>query len=412
MIPPPAQKASGLVVATMALARLGLMTGLSAPLIAGLALKAQTLVAPDQAVAVVGIVSTSGAIGALIFDPVFGRISDRTTGRFGRRRPWLVAGSIGLLLGLLVIAAAPNVWVLALGWLFGQITGNAAVAAHTASLADQLPTSQRGKVGGLIGIAQQAATLGAAYAGQFLGQDMLLLFLVPGAVSLALVLLFVLVLPDQPLLERPRSADNLRAVLKTFWVSPRRHPDFAFAWTSRFLIVLAAWMFLTFRLLYLQHEMGMPAQEAAGVMATGVLIYTAALMTSGQIAGWISDRISRRKAFIGASALIFGIGTWMLTHADSVTGFYLAEVVLGVGFGVYVAIDLALVLDVLPNPDDAGKDLGVFNIAMSLPQTLAPGLAAALISAGAGQNYDLMLTVAAVIAVLGALAILPVRSVR
>uniref|UniRef100_UPI0038B466D8 hypothetical protein n=1 Tax=Saccharopolyspora karakumensis TaxID=2530386 RepID=UPI0038B466D8 len=110
--------------------------------------------------------------------------------------------------------------------------------------------------------------------------------------------------------------------------------------------------------------------------------------------------------------MIFGIGTWTLAHAESVAGFYAAEVVLGIGFGVYVAIDLALVLDVLPNPDEAGKDLGVFNIAMSLPQTLAPGLAAALISAGAGQNYELMLTVAAVIAVVGALAIVPVRSVR
>ncbi|MEV4732381.1 MFS transporter [Saccharopolyspora sp. NPDC049426] len=412
LLPPPQQKASGRVVATMTLARLGLMLALTAPLIAGLTLKVQTLVGPDQAVAVVGVVTTAGAVGALVFDPVFGRISDRTTGRFGRRRPWLVAGSLGLMLGLLVIAVAPNVWVLALGWLFGQIAGNAAVAAHTASLADQLPTAQRGKVGGLIGIAQQASTVGSAYAGKFLGQDMLLLFLVPGAIGLVLVLAFVLVLPDRPLPERPEPDVGLRAVLKTFWVSPRRHPDFAFAWVSRFLIVLAAWMFLTFRLLYLQHEMDMSAKEAASVMATGVLIYTVALVLAGQLAGWVSDRISRRKVFIGASAVIFGIGTWMLAHAESVTGFYAAEVVLGVGFGVYVAIDLALVLDVLPNPDEAGKDLGVFNIAMSLPQTLAPGLAAALVSAGAGQNYDLMLTVAAVIAVAGALAIVPVRSVR
>lgn len=412
LIPPPQQKAGGRVVATMTLARLGLMLGLTAPLIAGLALKVQTLVGPGQVVVVVGIVTTAGAIGALIFDPVFGRISDRTTGRFGRRRPWLVAGSLGLMLGLLVIALAPNVWVLALGWLFGQIAGNAAVAAHTASLADQLPTEQRGRVGGLIGIAQQASTVGSAYAGKLLGQDMLLLFLVPGAIGLLLVLAFVLVLPDRPLPERPEPEGGLRTVLKTFWVSPRRHPDFAFAWVSRFLIVLSAWMFLTFRLLYLQHEMDMSAKEAASVMATGVLIYTVAVILAGQLAGWLSDRISRRKVFIGASAVIFAIGTWTLAHAESVTGFYVAEVVLGIGFGVYVAIDLALVLDVLPNPDEAGKDLGVFNIAMSLPQTLAPGLAAALISVGVGQNYDLMLTVAAVIAVVGALAIVPVRSVR
>lgn len=407
----PKEKAKANVIATMVLARLGLLTALSVPIVAGMTLKVQSLVPAPEVAPTLGFVISMGAFAALLFDPVFGRLSDRTIGRFGRRRPWLIAGAVGLLVSLTVIAMAPNVAVLASGWFFAQALGNAAVAAHTASLADQIPRWQRGKVSGMIGIASQAAGLGAAYSASLLGQNMLLLFLVPGVLGLILVLVFAFVLPDQPMERRPASEGGLRTALKTFWVNPVKHPDFAFAWISRFLVVLALFMFVTFRLLYLQQDLGLSKQDAAGALATGVLIYTLALVTAGQVAGWISDRLGRRKVFIWISAIIFGLGTWMLSLAESTTGFYWAELVVGIGFGIYIAVDLALVIDVLPNPDDTAKDLGVFNIAMAGPQTLAPAVSAALLTMGGG-SYDLLLAVAAVIALLGALTILPVKKVR
>ena len=409
--PVPVEKAKASVIATMVLARLGLMIALFMPIVAGMTLKVQALVPASEVASTLGVVVSMGAFAALLFDPVFGRLSDRTVGRFGRRRPWLVAGAVGLLACLAVIATAPNILVLGIGWFFAQALGNAAVAAHTATLADQVPQWQRGKVSGMIGIASQAASLGAAYSASLFGQNMLLLFLVPGVLALVLVLVFAFVLPDQPMERRPASEGGLRTALKTFWVNPRKHPDFAFAWVSRFLVVLAMFMFVTFRLLYLQQDLGLSKADAAGALATGVLIYTLALVTAGQIAGWISDRIGRRKVFIWASAVIFGIGTWMLSLAGSTAGFYWAELVIGIGFGIYIAVDLALVVDVLPNPADTAKDLGVFNIAMAGPQTLAPAVSAALLAMGGG-SYDLLLGVAAVIALLGALTILPVKKVR
>ncbi|MET3934939.1 MFS transporter [Arthrobacter sp. OAP107] len=409
--PVPVEKAKASVIATMVLARLGLMIALFMPIVAGMTLKVQSLVPGPDVAATLGSVISMGAFAALLFDPIFGRLSDRTVGRFGRRRPWLVAGALGLLACLAVIATAPNAVVLGIGWFFAQALGNAAVAAHTATLADQVPQWQRGKVSGMIGIASQAASLGAAYSASLFGQNMLLLFLVPGVLALVLVLVFAFVLPDRPMERRPASEGGLRTALKTFWVNPRKNPDFAFAWVSRFLVVLAMFMFVTFRLLYLQQDLGLSKQDAAAALATGVLIYTLALVTAGQIAGWISDRLGRRKVFIWTSAIIFGIGTWMLTAANSTSGFYWAELVIGIGFGIYIAVDLALVIDVLPNPEDTAKDLGVFNIAMTGPQTLAPAVSAALVTMGGGR-YDLLLAVAAGIALLGALTILPVKKVR
>jgi hypothetical protein len=85
---------------------------------------------------------------------------------------------------------------------------------------------------------------------------------------------------------------------------------------------------------------------------------------------------------------------------------------MGAAFGIYMGVDLALVLAVLPNPQDNAKDLGVFNIANAAPQTLAPLLGAALIAIGAGKNYDTLYLTAAALTLLGALAIIPVKKVK
>ena len=412
LLPAPTEKAKFRVIATLVLARLGIMTALTAPLTAGLVLKLQSLVPQTQLVGTLGLITSLGALSALIFDPIFGRLSDRTTGRFGRRRPWLILGSAGLAVALLGMAVSSSAWLLGLFWIIGQLVGNAAVSAHTASIADQLPPIQRGKVSGAVGIAQQAAQYVSAFIAALFPQQLLLLFLVPGLIGFVLVTVFALVLPDKQLPHHPRSESGVKVALKTFWVSPRKHPDFAWTWISRFLLVLANFMFVTFRLLWIQHDLGLTPVKATQVMATGVLCYTLALIVTGQLAGWLSDKVRRRKVFIIISAIVFGLGMLALSFATDPIHFYLAETVLGVGFGVYVAVDLALVIDVLPNPDEAAKDLGVFNIAMTAPQVLAPSVAAVLIGIGGGQNFDVMLIGATVVALAGAALILPVRSVK
>ncbi|MEV0599885.1 MFS transporter [Streptomyces sp. NPDC050315] len=399
-------------VATMGLARCGLYLAILTPVYSSLAIKVRSLVPEQDVVSTLALVSSLGAVAAFLANPVFGRISDRTTGRFGRRRPWLVVGALGMTAGLAAIATAQSVAVVAIAWFVAQIFANAALAAHVASIADQVPSTQRGKVTGLMGVVQNVGILGAAYAAQLFGDRMVLFFMVPAAVGLVLTVLYAIALPDKPLVKRPPSEGGLRMVLKTFWVSPRQYPDFAWTFISRFLIMLATPMFTTFRLFYLEEDLNLTQADAVSVMATGVLVYTLALIVAAQVAGWLSDRLRRRKAFVGLSSLVFGIGMALLVTADSATGFYVAEVVLGIGFGVYTGVDLALVIDVLPNPDDAAKDLGVFNIANAAPQTMAPAVGALLVNTGGGHNYSLLLGTAAVLCVLGALAIVPIKKVR
>jgi MFS family permease len=236
---------------------------------------------------------------------------------------------------------------------------------------------------------------------------------VPSIFAIGAMLLFAFILPDQRLKVRPPKMTGGEWI-STLWVNPRKYPDFAFAWWSRFLITLATFMFTAFRLFYLQDRLGLSLDKAPAAVTVGVLIYTIALVVTGWVAGKISDRTGRRKFLVAGSTLLFGVGIIMLANVSTLTGFYVVEGTLGVAYGIYVGVDLALVVDVLPNPDDAGKDLGVFNMANALPQSAAPALGALLLAVGsaAHQNYDLLLYTAGAAALIGALIVLPIKKVK
>ena len=413
--PTPTHRAPARVVVTMAIAQFGLFVALLAPVTVSLALKTQTLFAGDTGAAAVANaqVLSIAAFFALIANPVFGRLSDLTTARFGRRRTWMAVGLVFFVISQLVVAIAPSVPVLLVGWCLAQIAGNAILAPLLATIADQVPHEQRGSVSANVGVMQNLGILVAAYIASLFVSNMLALFLVPALIAVVTVGLYCLVLPDQRLTERPELGGWV-ALLKTFWVNPLQHRDFGWAWVSRFLMTLAVFFFITFRLFYLQAEVGLPAAEAAQVLTLGVLLYTIALVITAKIGGWLSDRLNRRKIFVIVSTVIVCIGLAMLAHATTVPAFYAVEVVMGIGYGVYVAVDTALVIDVLPNPDDAAKDLGVLNIANALPQSLAPAIGAVLLGIGgvAGSNYTALFWAAGITAVIGALTIIPIKSVR
>jgi MFS family permease len=174
-------------------------------------------------------------------------------------------------------------------------------------------------------------------------------------------------------------------------------------------------MFTTYRLLYMQEHIGIEdAKQATEAVAFGVLLYTIALLVSAALSGWASDKLGRRKVFVGGSTALFAVGLVVLAHAETVNGFYVAEVIMGFAYGIYSAIDTALVVDVLPNADRPGKDLGVINIANALPQSLAPAISLFFLSIGSSHadNYVLMCWAAGVVALLGALVVIPIKRVR
>lgn len=395
------------------LGQLGIFIALMGPATVSIQIKASQLASsPAEAASITAFAVAPGALAAVIFNALGGRISDRSTSRFGRRRPWLIVGALGMLVGLALIALAPGAALMAVGWFLAQAAGNLALAAYVASIADQLSPAQYGRASGLVGIASNLAVMIATWLASVLTGNMIALFLVPGLIGMVLVLVFAFMLPE-PVLRENRLPFNLRELVLTFWRNPVKFPDFGLAWGGRFTIILASFMFTTFRVLYMENHLGLEPGDAVRAVATGVTIYTVTSMVASLLAGWLSDLLGRRKILVAASILIFGLATYLLLHADTVTAFYVVEAIMGLAYGTYIAVDLALVLEVLPDREQAGKDMGVFNIANALPQSLAPAFGGFLLAnLGGGTDFTALLVAALVAAVIGAVLTMFIRGVK
>lgn len=410
----PTEPKGPLFVAALALAQLTLFIALLGPVMVSMALKVSTLTEdPTARTSIVGSVLGIGALAAVIGNAVFGRLSDRTTSRFGRRRPWLIGGTLVMAAALLAISQATTPGVLMIGWFVAQLGANAAISPFVATLADQLPEKQYASVSATIGVMQNVGILAATWFASLFATDMLLLFMAPAAVGLVGMVIYALVLPDPVLKVRPAKL-TLTELIQSFWVNPIRHSDYGFAWWSRFLIFLSSFMFTSFRLPFIVDRLHLEAAQAASAVFMGVLVYTLALVPASYLAGWLSDRTGHRKLPVALATLLFAIGTYLLVHVDTVGQFYLVEALLGIAFGIYASVDMALVLEVLPNTNSTAKDLGVFNMANAAPQSLAPFAGAWLLTVGAAAapNYGLLLGAAAAAALAGALVILPIRGVK
>ena len=382
-----------------------------APLLVTLALKVNALVGTEQAANSLSLVAGVAGLLAMVANPFFGRLSDRTRSGWGMRRPWIVAGLLGGSLGVLVVALAPTIPVVLVGWCIAQVCLNALLAALVAVLPDQVPPTQRGSVSGVLGVCVPIASVAGTFLVKLFTGNVLAMFMVPCAVGGFFILLFAATLNDRRLATADKPAWSLREVADTFYVNPRKAPDFAWAFVSRFLFVLAYAFLVTYQTYYLLEKLGSAEDDVPGQVFLGTLVQSTVVVAASLIGGRMSDRTGRRKAFVLAASTVYGVAMFAIALASDFNGFLVGMAIGGLGFGVYVAVDLALAADVLPDKASAAKDLGVFNIAGALPFSLAPAIAPAILAIADG-GYGVLYAVAGVSAILGATAILPVKGVR
>jgi MFS family permease len=382
-----------------------------APLLVTLALKVDSLVGIKQAPGSLALVAGIGALLAMFGNPFFGKMSDRTASRLGMRRPWMVIGLAGGSLGILVVALAPNIAMVLVGWCIAQLLFNALLAAMVAVLPDQVPAAQRGLVAGVLGICVPIASVSGTFLVKLFTGSQLAMFLAPCAIGGFFILLFAVTLKDRRLAKADKPNWSLREFGSTFWVNPRQNPDFAWAFASRFMFVLAYAFLATYQAYYLLAKIGSAKAEVPQQIFLGTLAQSVVVVAASLIGGKLSDRTGRRKIFVLTASIVYGVAMFVIAIASNFNGFLVGMAVSGFGFGVYVAVDLALVVDVLPDKDNAAKDLGVFNIAGALPFSIAPGIAPAILAMGNG-SYGVLYAVAGLCAIIGAVAILPVKRVR
>lgn len=389
----------------------GLFAALLTPVVIGLSLKL-IAIDPVNATTNLSLVAGVGAFLAVVANPLFGRLSDRTTSRLGMRRPWLIGGGLVGLGGLLLIAVADTVPLILVGWSIAQIALNAALAALMAVIADQVPSKQRGTVSGFIGIAQGVGVLLGVGMAQLFNGSLFWIFLAPGLLGLFFLLLFALTLKDRRLIKSQQPAYNFKALILSFWTNPFKHPDFGWAWVSRFSILLSLSFVTTYQTFYLIRHLGIAEGDVTTFVFLGTIITIAILIFGSIIGGWLSDKFHRRKRFVWMSAFICGVGLYLLATGNSIGMFFIAAGVIGLAQGAYMAVDLALVTEVLPSKKDTAKDLGVINIANALPQSVAPAIAPIFLAINGPDNFTSLFIAAGVFAAIAAVAIFPIRAVK
>lgn len=402
-------------LATLGLANFGLYFAVLTPVFVSLAFKLQHITETSaDATAALGLVSGVGALFALVMNPLVGRLSDRTSSRFGMRRLWIVGGALFSLAALALIGVADSVWVVLIGWCLVQAGINGALAAFNATIADQVPVRQRGVASGVIGVTISLAILAGSFAVNFISSD-LLRFVVPGLVALVFAVIFAIVLQDRRLAEKPTTRYRVRDLVGSFIFNPRENPDFGWTWLTTFLVMFGYAGVATFLPLYLTERFQLDEQAAIAFILFCNIASTIGLAVSGPLAGILSDRFKRRRPFVAVASIVMAAGLVLLAFAPELWVVLVGQIVIGLGAGAFQSVALALATQALPNENDTAKDLGIINVASALPQSIAPAIAPVIIAIGASTvlgGYSLFYLVAAAVAIMGAISVYRIKGIK
>lgn len=356
------------------------------------------------------IVTSISSFATMFIQPLVGALSDRTRSKLGRRAPWMLSGAIlgGIMLMLLPVLGR-NVALIALFWVLAQVSLNALQGPLSALISDRLAEDFRATASGFIGVGTSVGmAVGIAVAGQFVTR------LGVGYVTVALAVIITTI--ALILLNQDRSSKDLAvepfclgSFLKGFWVSPRLHPDFAWAFAQRFAMFLGSVGIAGYMFYILLSYVGMDPVAAGAFMGVQSFVYMTSSVIATFIAGPLSDKLRRRKLFVFTSSMLIAIACVIPLLMPTTTGIILYSVLAGAGFGAYLAVDVALVVDVLPSPEEAAKCLGIINIANNIPQMLSPILYAFF---AATVGYSAIWVWGIVIVIIASFLVLPIKKVR
>lgn len=370
---------------------------------------------PVRKTALLGTLFAITSVFSTLSTPIAGALSDRTRTRFGRRTPWIVSGAVIGGGALISIPHMQGLITITAMWLVACVALNSLQPAITAIIAERFPPERRGFVSGAVGASMTAGLSFGAIFGGLLAAQIGVAYLILGGAIMAVAILFVIVNPEPIVPAAPLPPFRAAEFLRSFWISPRAHPDFAWAFAGRFMIYMGYQGVVTYLLYILQDHIGLSQASANETIARISFVTFLGLVLSGLLSGWISDVTGRRKPLVFAASLVMALALIVPMAAPTTTGMFIYAGLIGLGYGAFMSVDLALMTQVLPVRDDndseTGKDLGILSTAINIPQIISPVLAAALLDA-TGKNYNVLFIAGCLFVVAGAFFVLPIRSVR
>jgi MFS family permease len=381
-----------------------LATGVSGTLLPAL----MEQVDSEAKVALYGTLTSIGAVAGLIANIVFGSLSDRTRSRWGRRNPWILGGGLVAALSLSAMSLTDAFPVLVVLYVLFQVGLNALLAPLAAVLPDRVAPARRGLASALIGFGTLLAqSLGSIVGAAFLSNLRTGLALVPLIVALTSIV-FVVFARDRSNRDAPKTIITFREVLRTFRVPMDR--DFLLALFGRLVLLLAFYCVILYQYFVLQDYIGLGAGAIAGTIALSGVVLAVSSAIGTLVSGPLSDLLKRRKLLVVIASLVIAAAFIPLILNPSTGTFLFFIGAAGLAYGVYIAVDQALMSDVLPNDSSHGKDMGILNVANTAPQFIAPGIAG--LALGTGIGYGGLFIVAAILAVVSAVLIGSIRRVH
>ncbi len=282
------------------------------------------------------------------------------------------------------------------------------ISPLTALLPDRVPSAVRGLYSTLAGIGSMLGILAGQVFGASFATNIQAAYLILPGVLIVGVALFVVLCPDASSTAQTNEPFSFVVFLKTFWVSPRQHPDFFWGFVSRITLITGYNVIFGYQLYILQDYIGL-ADEAVGAIPILGLVNLFAMLVSMSISGPLSDKLGRRKPLVIGAAILMGFAMLIPLAWPTLVGMMVFTAVCSLGFGAYMAVDAALMSEVLPSNASYAKDLGVLNIAATLPQTIGPFLGGVIVLS---IGYAALFPVGLALAVLGAVSIIPIKTVK
>jgi len=353
-----------------------------------------------------GVVLSVGGLVGIIAAPVSGRWSDRTRSRWGRRRPWAIGGSLLAAVGLVVTGLVAGPFAVGAAWIVVSVGVSVASAALTAMIADQL-TTQRGAASAAASSAQAVGIVVGVGAVVLIGLTVEQSYYLLAAIIAVIGSGTALLLPDAPAhelaLPAPRTGSRTAS-----W----RDRDFLWLLISRFVVNIGNAFGTSLLLFFLLYGVRVPAAAAQDDLLILIVIYTVFVVIASIVAGNLSDRPSasplrRRRTITAVSAVVQAVSGVVILISPSFEMTAVAAGIMGAGYGAYMAVSLAFATDLLKDPDDHARDLGLVNVSAQLGQLLGPLLGAGLVAVVGG--FWLLFAAAAVLSVVGAAMTYAVR---
>lgn len=368
------------------------------------------LVGASSATAIYGVLNAVTAVASLVANLLFGNFSDRTRSVLGRRTPWVIAGGVVGGISLLLVGVFSNVWAIGISYCICMFGLNMMIAPVIATLSDRIPDDMRATMSAFM----SAGTTVGSSIGTMIGAKFITVQF-PGFITAA-ILMGIAGICTVVVWPREKSSKDMPAVkggfgelLASFKPPVKGARDFWLAFSGRTLLIFSYYMILNYQLYILESYIGQSTTVAAATISVMSVITMIVGLIGSLTSGAISDFIGRRKlpVIIASALLIIGyLLPWIMKTSFSMilfAGFA------GLGYAVYGAVDQALNIDVLPSKEEAGKDLGILNIATTLGQMAGPIITSILVGVG---GYNLVFPTAIVFAILACIFIQLIRSTK